>query len=91
MVIFDYLRSTSASLYECRLVSLILFIPFVVAIFIMVRVGGRTCLLAPILSFSACIFVLSFLPQAYGRSMCSILDQRSMPDQKVVRTGSPNY
>ncbi|KAI8944594.1 hypothetical protein F4801DRAFT_585271 [Xylaria longipes] len=40
----------------------------------MVRVGG---LLAPVLSFSACLFVISLLPQAYGRSICGILDQRT--------------
>ncbi|KAI0454373.1 hypothetical protein F5B21DRAFT_243559 [Xylaria acuta] len=40
-----------------------------------VRHGGR--LLAPVLSFSVCLFVLSLLPQTYGRSMCSILDQRT--------------
>ncbi|KAH8163716.1 hypothetical protein CIB48_g4530 [Xylaria polymorpha] len=57
----------------------------------MVRVGGRTCLLAPILSFSACIFVLSFLPQAYGRSMCSILDQRTAIVDNRLFFCSGNY
>ncbi|KAI3342465.1 hypothetical protein F4824DRAFT_446231 [Ustulina deusta] len=54
----------------------------------MARLGGCGCLFMLSLSFLAgCIFVLSMLQQVYGRSMCSILDQRSMSNPKAVWIG----
>ncbi|KAI0110830.1 hypothetical protein GGR51DRAFT_80035 [Nemania sp. FL0031] len=44
----------------------------------MVRVGGGGCLFTPILpSYLTYLFLFSVLRQAYGKSMCSILDQRT--------------
>ncbi|KAI1284142.1 hypothetical protein F5Y07DRAFT_348810 [Xylaria sp. FL0933] len=47
-------------------------------VFMMARLGRCRCLFAPPLSFLVgCIVALSLLQQAYGRAMCSILDQRA--------------
>ncbi|KAI3326156.1 hypothetical protein HD806DRAFT_438484 [Xylariaceae sp. AK1471] len=57
----------------------------------MVRLGGARCLSAPSLPFSTCFLLFTLLQQTYGRSMCSILDQRTAIVGDRLFFSSGNY
>ncbi|KAI0206767.1 hypothetical protein F4808DRAFT_405300 [Astrocystis sublimbata] len=57
----------------------------------MLRVGGGRGLFAPLFSASICLHLLSLLPHAHGRSMCSILDQRTAIVDDKLYFSSGNY